>query len=479
MKQILRLLVLVLLISPFARAVADDSSDAKKKAITQEIARIKQLKIETANGFEKSRKELDASIAKYMKRRDEFVPNLSDHTKLTADGKTTPASMALAEIGRIDESLKNLRQARAQTLTDSQSAMKSFDEAIRLQQQASSELDRQAMEKATYNLTHWRETNRIASPGSSPASDSALAASPLSAKAADSSSPQGYKDSVRDDAETKTLRVNNTSPTPTAKPNGVATTPPPVLVGTTLPAAPQLKGEDKLLYATLNDIIEDMNKPTDDAAKRTKLLNEFLTQSKPFVASHPDYTNLWVMRTMAAMETDNVEAGWKAGQQLKRLNVLDGDDTKALKAMSGLKRKGWLVDDYATIAKTQAEEQGKKISEIKEWLTGRWIEESDSGVDRTTRTIIVGLNSETSTMSAKFSYFLGGDSGPYETQDVKLSEDGRILKLHFNRGVTENPLSFIFLIDRDGLKLVMLREGEDQLPIEKLNIPASRIIFKK
>lgn len=113
--------------------------------------------------------------------------------------------------------------------------------------------------------------------------------------------------------------------------------------------APRLKGEDKLLLQTLNDIIEDIDKSTDNAAKRSSLMSEFLTQSEPFVERFPDYTNIWVMRTMAAIETENVEAGWKAGQQLKRLNVLDGDDNKAIKVMSGLKRKGWLEEDLERV----------------------------------------------------------------------------------------------------------------------------------
>jgi hypothetical protein len=141
----------------------------------------------------------------------------------------------------------------------------------------------------------------------------------------------------------------------------------------TQPAATKLSGDDKLTLATLNDIIADMNQPTDDAAKRTKLLNEFLTQSEPFVANHPDYTNLWVARATAALETDNAEAGWKAGQQLKRLNVLDGDDAKAIKAMSGLKRKGWLVDDYETLTKAQADAAQAEVAKRAEVLNGYWV----------------------------------------------------------------------------------------------------------
>lgn len=374
--------MLLLLLSSLGRAIAqeakdalsplsmqDESNNAKiKKALLDDIAKIKQLKTETANGFKKTDQDIGVRIAEFMRRRGREEPFLRDNRK-DAGGRTI-SSQAVSIIKDIDETLEGLRKQRAEQQLVSQRAMKDFDNQILSKQKYISELDQLVMAKATHNLTHWGETNRIVSPGSSPAADSSLAASSSAAQANASESSSGNNFSAQNDAGTKTLSDNNPAPNPMLL---AQATPMPTLAQ---PASVKLSGEDKLTLATLNDIIEDMNKPTDDATKRTKLLNEFLTQSEPFVASHPDYTNLWVARATAALELDNAEAGWKAGQELKRLNVLDGDDTKALKAMSGLKRKGWLVDSLKQVKSdtntARTKELLDKLTPKQQKLIGKW-----------------------------------------------------------------------------------------------------------
>ena len=358
MKQIRCLLVLILLLSPFARAIAEDSA----AAVTKEIAKLKQDKIESANGFEADRKKLDASIADYMKQRGEEEPFLRDHTKV-ANGQTV-ADGASAIISRIDKTLTQLRSDRAKLMADSRERQSQLDNQIRTQQSRLFELQ--------HPMTNsWGNNVNLHSPDSEAVPASSSAASSSSGQATASEKLPSYNNHVvLNAAAANPQRENNPAPKPVLLAQAA---PIPTL---TQPAATKLSGEDKLTLATLNDIIEDMNKPTEDAAKRTKLLNEFLTQSEPFVASHPDYTNLWVVRATAAMETDNAEAGWKAGQQLKRLNVLDGDDTKALKAMSGLKRKGWLTENLETVKNAsqlaKKEERLNNLDPDQRKMIGNW-----------------------------------------------------------------------------------------------------------
>ncbi len=110
-------------------------------------------------------------------------------------------------------------------------------------------------------------------------------------------------------------------------------------------AAPKLKGEDRLLLDTLNAIIDDIKAASEDANRR-RLMEEFLAKSKPFVAKFPDQTNIWLMRAAAAMELNDVDSGWQAGQKLKAMGALDSDDAQTRKIMMSLNRKEWLGDNF-------------------------------------------------------------------------------------------------------------------------------------
>jgi TPR repeat protein len=131
---------------------------------------------------------------------------------------------------------------------------------------------------------------------------------------------------------------------------------------------PELSDEDRLTLNTLMLLLDQ----ADQAATpedRDKAFSDFLERSADFAKAHPEQTNIWIMRAVAAIDLNRSHDAWQAGQRLKALGLLHSDDPKVGKVFAELNLKGWLgntppeaqaVLDYKT---GLAYEQGQGVSQ--------------------------------------------------------------------------------------------------------------------
>jgi len=79
-----------------------------------------------------------------------------------------------------------------------------------------------------------------------------------------------------------------------------------------------------------------------DPAEQIHLLGNYLHDSRIFLMNHPDATQLWVMRAVAALKLNKPATGIQAGQILSSLPPKDRSDPHIQKLLDILEKQGWL-----------------------------------------------------------------------------------------------------------------------------------------
>ncbi len=112
-----------------------------------------------------------------------------------------------------------------------------------------------------------------------------------------------------------------------------------------------LPPDDLRRYSALKLILEDADhtsKPDD----RANYLQEFMAKSNMFAKAHTNYMQVWVLRSVVALELNLAHAGCEAGQELLRLGASQANDEKLSKLMARLERKGWLESTFVPVQST-------------------------------------------------------------------------------------------------------------------------------
>jgi TPR repeat protein len=102
-----------------------------------------------------------------------------------------------------------------------------------------------------------------------------------------------------------------------------------------------LSSQDQRKLDVLMLILEDAEKAA-TPEDRAKAFREYLEKSGDFAAAHPEQTNVWVMRALAAVDVGEPKLGWDAGKQLQALGADNSENPKIRRIMASLDRKGWL-----------------------------------------------------------------------------------------------------------------------------------------
>ena len=125
---------------------------------------------------------------------------------------------------------------------------------------------------------------------------------------------------------------------------------------------------DNMSRLKLDRIIVDGNEAQaqNDQDTRAKDWQTLLIDSDDFVKTNPNEFKVWLLRAAAALELDLSKPGWEAGKNLVRLGALKTSDQNIAAIMGYLDQKGWIVDDYASIDRKNAESRiSDEISELK------------------------------------------------------------------------------------------------------------------
>jgi len=79
-----------------------------------------------------------------------------------------------------------------------------------------------------------------------------------------------------------------------------------------------------------------------DPAEQVHFFGNYLHDSRIFLSTHPDATQLWVLRAVAALKLNKPATGAQAGQMLMALPPPDRDDPHIQKLLSVLAQYGWV-----------------------------------------------------------------------------------------------------------------------------------------
>jgi hypothetical protein len=132
--------------------------------------------------------------------------------------------------------------------------------------------------------------------------------------------------------------------------------------------ANQLTGMDKVDYNALI-VLARRAQQTTDLAEQTKLLSQFMDQSRSFLERRPEQILLWQLRAQIAASEDDVWAGYEAGQRLLAAGAADSNDSALQNLMGELKNKGWFEREAAVAAEKQEE-----LTKNYGWMRGNWSE---------------------------------------------------------------------------------------------------------
>jgi tetratricopeptide (TPR) repeat protein len=110
------------------------------------------------------------------------------------------------------------------------------------------------------------------------------------------------------------------------------------------PAAPKLDARARLELDTLTEMGQKAAAAPGLEEQRQAYQNLF-ERTTPFVRDHPDITEAWLLRAVAAMATERARDGWEAGQKLLALGALDSTDPRLRSALVQLNSRKWLDKD--------------------------------------------------------------------------------------------------------------------------------------
>jgi hypothetical protein len=126
--------------------------------------------------------------------------------------------------------------------------------------------------------------------------------------------------------------------------------------------ATPLTGMDKVEYNSLIERARQAQQTT-DLGQQKILLQEFMTESRPFAQQHQDDILIWQLRAAAALSLNEPIEGYEAGQELLSAGAADSNDPNLQHLMAQLNLEGWLDHKRAELR-----EQEKAF----EWLLGTW-----------------------------------------------------------------------------------------------------------
>jgi hypothetical protein len=99
---------------------------------------------------------------------------------------------------------------------------------------------------------------------------------------------------------------------------------------------------DAAEYAHMMDEASQAAK-SKDPAEQAHLFGNYLHDSRIFLSTHPDVTQLWVLRAVAALKLNKPATGAQAGQILSSLPPKDRDDPHIQKLLQVLGQYGWVA----------------------------------------------------------------------------------------------------------------------------------------
>jgi hypothetical protein len=105
-------------------------------------------------------------------------------------------------------------------------------------------------------------------------------------------------------------------------------------------ASDELTGMDKVEYDSLIEMAKEAQQTT-AADEQTKLLQQFMDKSDPFLQKHPDQMLLWQFRAVAALGLGDPLDGFEAGQKLVASGLADKDQNVE-NVLAKLNIKDWL-----------------------------------------------------------------------------------------------------------------------------------------
>ena len=89
--------------------------------------------------------------------------------------------------------------------------------------------------------------------------------------------------------------------------------------------------------------LADQAAKSKDVDERRHLFGNYLFDSRILLRDHPEFTRLWVLRAVAALQLDKAATGSEAGRILEALPPKDRADPHVQKLLVVLGSKGWLA----------------------------------------------------------------------------------------------------------------------------------------
>ena len=123
-----------------------------------------------------------------------------------------------------------------------------------------------------------------------------------------------------------------------------------------------LIGMERVDYNALI-VLAHQAQQTTDLPEQTKLLQQFMDQSSPFLQKHPMQMLLWQLRAASAISLNDPMAGYEAGEKLLAAGAADSNDSNLQGLLAQLKNRGWFD-------KNGVEEEESQMKY--DWLLGTW-----------------------------------------------------------------------------------------------------------
>ncbi|MGB8583120.1 MAG: hypothetical protein WCD47_20045 [Candidatus Sulfotelmatobacter sp.] len=130
----------------------------------------------------------------------------------------------------------------------------------------------------------------------------------------------------------------------------------------------ELTGMEKVDYNALIVLAREARQTT-DLPQQSKLLQQFMDQSSPFLQKHPMQMLLWQLRAASALSLNDPMAGYEAGEKLLAAGAADSNDSNVQGLLAQLKNQGWLETEWAEKIKKKME-----LAKQYGWMLGTWSE---------------------------------------------------------------------------------------------------------
>ncbi|MDI9402316.1 MAG: hypothetical protein QM516_00450 [Limnohabitans sp.] len=155
------------------------------------------------------------------------------------------------------------------------------------------------------------------------------------------------------------------------------------------PVAPeeQLTARERTRVASARSIASDINRER-DPAKRAALLAELMSATATVPSARGPRVEMLFLRTLAAIELDDGDAGWNAARELRKLGAFESAEPAYADIVARVERKGWDADkkpDFVGEKRAKLEAELAKIKSEFKRVHERTVDvayESGDAVDR-------------------------------------------------------------------------------------------------